>query len=173
MQAARAEAERIRTEAMAAYEAEKQRGFEEGRQDGAESAARLLAETSARADRHLAETDGQVVDLAIGVVQRVLGDFDVRQLTLKAVHHALVKQRQDQHLTLHVAPDMADELRAQISESFEQGVHHLITVEADPRLESDACRLASEVGFVDLGIEAQLRAIHRGLRDGLKRAVQD
>lgn len=172
VEAAKREAERLRTEAVAAYEEAKRQGFEEGRKEGAESAARLLSETAARADRYLAEADGEIVDLALGVVRQVLGDFDVGQLTRNAVRHGLSKQRQGQHLTLYVAPDMVEAIRDNLDEHIASGVRHLLTVEPDARLKRGDCRLASEFGFVDLGIEAQLRAIHLGLRDGLNRHAE-
>ncbi len=173
MEAAAKEAERLKAEAIDAFEETKKNGFEEGRREGAEATARLLAETTLLADRHLADADRQVVDLALAVVRRVLGEFDVGQLTRNAVRHALSKQRQSQHLTLYVAPDMVDRLRADVDAEFDPAVRHLITVEPDPRQGEGQCRLASEVGFVDLGIEAQLRAIHQGLADGLQRQARE
>ena len=169
LEAAKREAKRLRIESVKAYDQAKADGFQEGRKGGAEATARLLAETAIRADRHLAEADGEIVDLAIAVVRQVLGEFDEGQLVRNAVRHALSRQRQDQHLTLHVAPDMVTALRADVDDQFEPGMRHLITVEPDPRLGSGQCRLASEVGFVDLDIDAQLKAIHRGLADGLAR----
>ncbi len=172
MQAAAREAERLQEEAAQAFEDAKKRGFEEGRKEGAEAASRLLAETTRRADHHLAGADQQIVDLSLAVVRRVLGEFDIGRLTRNAVCHALGKQRQSQHLTLHVAPDMVDGLRADLDAAFEPDIGHLITVEPDPRLDRGQCRLASDIGFVDLGIEAQLKAIHRGLSESLDRQAQ-
>lgn len=168
LKAAREEGERLKREAVSAFEESKRQGFEEGRKEGSAAASRLLAETAALADRELAGADRQIVDLALAVVRRVLGDLDVGQLTRNAVRHALAKQRQDQHLTLCVAPDLVDALRADVDEMFDSSVRHLITIEPDPRLDRGQCRLASDIGFVDLGIEEQLRAIHQGLADGLK-----
>ncbi len=168
LEAAKREAKRIRTEAVTAFDEEKRRGFEEGRKEGAEAAARVLAETKIKADRYLAESDGQLVDLAMAVVQRVLGKLDARQVILKAVHHALSKQRQDQPLTIYASPEIVDQLRLQLNESFDDSVCHLMTIEADPKLDVGDCRMATNVGFVELGVEAQLRALHEGLRDNLR-----
>lgn len=173
LEAAKREARRIRADAGGVYRQEKQRGFEEGRREGAEAATRLLAETAVKADRYLADADGQLVDLAMAILQRILGDIDAGQLVLKAVHHALSKQRKDQLLTLHVSPEMIDQLQAQIAESFDDESRQLITIEADPKLAVGECRAATDVGFVELGIDAQLRALHQGLRDNLKRSAQD
>lgn len=172
LKAAAQEAERLKQDARIAYEAAKRQGFEEGRKEGAATTARILAETAQKADQHLARSDRQLIDLALAVVRRVLGDFDVGQLTRNAVRHALSKQRQEQHLTLYVAPDMVDALRTDVDGWFDPAVRHLIAVEPDSRLDQGQCRLASDVGFVDLGIEAQLRAIHQGLADGLKRQAK-
>lgn len=168
LKAAHEEAERLKQEARTAFEEAKRQGFEEGRKEGAAAASKLLAETASRADRELAQADRQIVDLALAVVRRVLGEFDAGQLLRNAVRHALAKQRQDQHLTLYVAPDIVEALRAEVDALFDPSVRHLITIEPDARLDQGQCRLASDVGFVDLGIEAQLKAIHQGLADGLK-----
>ena len=173
LEAAKREAKRIRTEAVTAFEEERSRGFEEGRREGAEAAARVLAETKAQADRYLAEADSQLVDLAMAIVQRVLGDFDVRQLILKAVHHALTRRRQDQPIVVYASPEIVDQLRLQISESFDDSIRHLVTVESDPKLDVGNCRMASEIGFVELGVDAQLKALHDGMRDSLKRSARD
>jgi flagellar biosynthesis/type III secretory pathway protein FliH len=61
---------------------------------------------------------------------------------------------------------------ADLDGQIASGARHLLTVEPDPKLDRGQCRLASDMGFVDLGIEDQLRAIHRGLRDGLDRQAQ-
>ena len=172
LEAAKREARRLRVEANEAFEDERRRGFEEGRKEGAAAAARLLAETTARADRHLADADVQLVDLAMAVVRRILGEMDIRQQTLRAVHHALTKQRKDQPLVIYASPELVDQLRIQIGETVDEEAGHLITVEADPRLEVGECRLASNVGFVELGIEAQLHAVHQGLLDGLKHSAR-
>ncbi len=171
LEAAKREALRMRTDAARAAEDEKRQGFEEGRREGAEAAARLLMETKASADRHLAAAEGQLVDLAMAVVQRVLGEFDVKDLMLKAVRHALARQRGDQPLSLYVSPEIAGQLRLQIAESFDGESMPPITVEADPKLKVGACRLASEVGFVELGLDAQLQVLHQGLRGGLEQSV--
>ncbi len=172
LEAAKREALRMRTDAARASEEEKRRGFEEGRKEGAKSAAHVLMDTKAKADRYLAAAEGQLVDLAMAVVQRVLGEFDIKDLMLEAVRHALAKQRDDQPLTLYVSPEVAGQLRLQIAESQGDDTTPPITVEADPKLDVGACRLASEAGFVELGLDAQLQALHQGLRDGLRQPVR-
>lgn len=172
LEAAARESERLRDDAVSAFEDAKERGFEEGRKKGAEAVARLLVETAGRADRQLAEADRQVIDLALAVLRRVLGDFDVHELLTQAVQQALISERQNRHLTLHVAPDMVDRLRTDLDDIVEPGMRHLITVEPDAKRQRGDCRLSSDIGFVDLGIETQLCALHQGLIDGLSRRAE-
>ena len=68
---------------------------------------------------------------------------------------------------------MVDGVRADLDATFDPDVRHLISVESDHHLARGDCRLASEIGFVDLGIEAQLDAVHRGLMEGLERQARD
>ncbi|MGI9510412.1 MAG: hypothetical protein ACR2QJ_13825 [Geminicoccaceae bacterium] len=106
-------------------------------------------------------------------MREILGDFDVEDLTRQAVRHALAKERQHQHLTLHVAPGLIDGMRADLDTEIDPEWRRLISVEPGSDDDRGRCRLASEIGFVDLGIEAQLRALHQGLMDGLDRQVEE
>jgi len=169
LQEATREAERLREEAKDVVEHARQRGFDAGRQEGAKATARLLAETAARADQQLAQADHQIIDLALAVVRRVLGELDVDEQIARAITQALAQQRQNQPLTLHVPPNQADHLRTRIETMVDATQRHLITIEPDDHLKPGQCRLASDIGFVDLGIEAQLNALHQGLLHALDR----
>lgn len=173
MEAARHEAESQKANATSVLETARRQGFEQGRLEGAKAAAGLLAETKRRADQYLARADLEIVDLALAVVREVLGEFDVEKLTREAVRHGLEKQRQDQQLTLYVSPDMADPVRAHLDQEIAPDRRPLITVDIDPKLDLGQCRLASEIGFVELGVQAQLSAIHQGLKAGLDQRARE
>lgn len=170
---ARRVAGRLRDDALEAFEAERRRGFEEGRRAGAEAAARLHAEAVAAVDRRLAGLEGEIADLVIAGVARVLGEMDARERAVRAVRHGLAGLRHGRRIVVHVAPDRAEAIRRDLADWLatdgEVGAGgELVRVEADPALEGDACLLASELGVVEAGVEGQLRALRAGLRAGSK-----
>lgn len=156
-------ADEMRARTLAAYEFEKRRGFQEGRQAGAEEAARLLAETTLKIDRSLAEAEREVAALVVSAVEQILGAFDQVDLMVRAVQHALAQVRKAKHLVLYVTPPLVEEIRTRLAEGGKPSATAVVHVEADANLSPSAAVLSSELGFVELGIEAQVRALRRGL----------
>jgi len=163
---AQAHADRLRAEADAAFAAERERGHAEGLAAAREEAAALVASTSLQIDRYLAGLDQTLADLVQDTIERILGRFDRRELLLQAVDHALRQARLDHAATLRVAPDMVEVLRTRLAEPALADIGRRVTVESDPGLAGDTCVMVTKYGHVELGIDAQLRA----LRDALRRA---
>lgn len=162
---AEAHAARLRAEADAASAAERERGHAEGLAAAREEAAALIAATGLQIDRYLAGLDQTLADLVQDTIERILGRFDRRELLLQAVDHALRQSRLDHAATLRVAPDMVEALRGRLADPALADIGRRITVESDPGLATDTCVMVTRYGHVELGIDAQLRA----LRDALRR----
>ncbi len=151
--------------ARRAYEAERARGYAEGKAEGAREATMRIAETSIAVDRYLAGLEGQVARLAIGIVRRLLGEIDMADVVARIAVRAVADFRREKWLTVKVHPALVERVQAAVAGSGEAPGPSL-TVEADPRLARDACIVASEFAVVDAGIETQLVAI--GAAFGLK-----
>jgi type III secretion protein L len=141
-------------------------GYAEGRAAGAAEATRLVAETTARMDRHLRNIERQVADLAMDIVRRVLGQFDAADLVGAVATQALGELRQQKILKVTVHPASADRVRAAIAGFGPTGVADPM-VEVDAKLDKAACIVTADSVVVDAGIEPQLAAIAAGLRDAL------
>ena len=162
---AQAHADRLRAEADAAFAAERERGHAEGLAGAREEAAALVASTGLQIDRYLAGLDQTLADLVQDTIERILGRFERRELLLQAVDHALRQARLDHAAALRVAPDMVETLRARLADPVLADIGRRVTVESDPGLAADTCVMVTKFGHVELGIDAQLRA----LRDALRR----
>ena len=164
--AAEAEAERIREEAKAAFEAERKRGYEKGLQDGKMDIAMQKLE---QVDQSVAFMES-VEEKMAGVVMKALkscveeiGDekmvVNIVRKTMKAVI------RTQRHITLKVAPEMTSVVKERVAalradyptaESFD--------VVEDPRLKGPACILETEAGVADASVETQFAAIERSIK---------
>ena len=82
------------------YEAERTRGYEDGKAE----ATRLITETTLKVDRYLQSIEPQVAKLAMSVVNRVLGNFDTRDLVAAAAAHAIADLRREKGLTVYGSP---------------------------------------------------------------------
>lgn len=89
VETAKAEARKLSDAAKRAYAAEYAQGYKDGKAQGEVDATRLVAGTSAKVDRYLAGLEAEVAGLALDVVRRVLGEFDVGTLVARAAMQAL------------------------------------------------------------------------------------
>lgn len=138
---------------------ERAKGHAEGRAAGAEEAARLLAETSARASEHLAALERELPALVHGIVADILGSFEPGDLIARSVRHAVARLQPEVEASLRVSPGDAEAVRGALGDLGGRA----LLIEADPSLAPGECCLRSAVGSVELGVEAQLRALRAGL----------
>ncbi len=164
--AAEAEAERIREEAKAAFEEEKRRGYEKGLSDGKMEIAMMKLD---QVDSSVAFMEGVEQKMA-GVVMNALKSFVVEigdkeilfQIVRKTLNAVIRTQRQ---VVLKVAPEMADSVRARVSElTAAYPTVETFDVVADPRLKGASCVLETEAGVADASVETQLAAIEKSLQ---------
>jgi len=161
---ARRDARQMREAARRAYAAEYAQGYEDGKAQGDADAARLVGETTIKVDRYLAGLDAEVIGLALDVVRRMLGEFDVSRLVAKAAGQAIAEIRRAKYLKVRVHPAcvgrVRDELHATLRES---DVGMTVEIDGDDMLAADACILSTDIAVIDAGIGAQLEAIAAAL----------
>ena len=159
LQAAREQAQAIQADTRQIEETARAAGFERGREEGLEEAARLIAATAGNVDAYLAGLESGLADLALGIVLQVLGELDRAERIALATQRALSAFRERQALTLHVAPGQVEALRLQLGPVLCERV----TVSADDTLTNEQARLSSPVASVELTMEAQLRVLREAL----------
>ena len=139
------------------YASEYARGFAEGRMAGADEGARLVTETAAKVDRHLAALEHEIGALALDVVRRVLGRLDTAELVTRTASQAIAEFRREKFLKVTVHPAAVDQVVTTLAALPRDG-GPTVTVEADPALDERGCIVASDFAVIDAGIEAQLKA---------------
>ena len=164
--AAEARAAEVREDAKAAYEAERQRGYEMGLADGK---AEIAMQKLDLVDSSVAFMEGVEAKMAEVVMKALkscvteVGDREmVVQIVRKTMSAVIRTQRQ---VTLRVAPELVETVRARVSEltaSFP--TIETFDVVEDPRLKGPACVLETEAGVADASVETQLAAIERSLK---------
>ena len=164
--AAKAEAARIREEAKAAFEAEKQRGYEKGLSDGKmEIAMQKLdqVDSSVAFMEGVEEKMAEVVMKALKTCVMEIGDHEmVVQIVRKTMAAVIRTQRT---VTLKVAPELVEAVRTRVSElTAAFPTIETFDVVEDPRLKGAACVLETEAGVADASVETQLAAIEKSLK---------
>jgi type III secretion protein L len=160
--AARAQAERIVGEAQAAFDAEKQRGYEEGLMEARLEEADRMIENATKTVEYFAAIEHKIVGLVMQAVRRIMADFTDTERVVAVVQSGLAVMRNQKQLTLRLAPEHLEGIKGRAAELLERfpGVG-MIDFMPDPRLKGDAAILESEMGVVEASIELQLKAIEQ------------
>jgi len=149
------------------------KGYEQGERAGAEAAGkrgeamlRRLSETlteltSLRASM-IRQTESQIVELALAVSRRVVHrevSLD-RNLMIAIVRVALDRLGESAHVTVRLHPE---EFEATGAARVAEFAGSDITFVPDARVGRGGCRVESDMGMLDAGVDAQIQEIARAL----------
>ncbi|BAB52651.1 MULTISPECIES: type III secretion system stator protein SctL [Phyllobacteriaceae] len=152
----------VRSWARAAYQRELARGHTEGLNAGAEEMAALISQAVAEVARRKAVLEQQLPQLVLEILSELLGAFDPGELLVMAVRHAIERQYSGAEVCLHVYPTQVDMLAREFAGWDGQDGRPRVRIKPDPTLSPRRCVLWSEYGNVDLGLDAQMRALRLG-----------
>lgn len=145
-----------RIHARSAFEAELAEGVMQERS----RVERLRLEFARDRQRFFAAAESQVVKLALAVAKKILArDAECEGLPLRASVKAALARVQDGSATILRVPE--EDLAAWTA-MFEDQTADRVTVIADERMQAGGCTLETNVGQVELGVEAQLEEVARG-----------
>jgi flagellar biosynthesis/type III secretory pathway protein FliH len=161
-EAARAEASRIVSAAHAEAESVLREAARRGREEGLASVTELRARAIVARDAWLVAAQAEVLELALEVARRVVGDAAERDpaVALRSVARALERARARGALTLRVNPRDHGPVLAAEPRPFSGDVVRLV---ADPEVERGCAIVESEGGRVVACLESQVAALGRAL----------
>ena len=167
---AEAEAARIREEAKAAFEEEKKKGYAKGLADGKLEISMQKLDLIDSSVAFMESVEDKMADVVLKALRSCvveIGDKEmVVQIVRKTMNAVIRTQRQ---VTLKVAPEMVDVVRARVAElkSAYTTIETLDVVE-DPRLKGTACVLETEAGVAEASVETQIAAIEKSIQRHIK-----
>jgi type III secretion protein L len=169
IEAARAEAERIRREAEEEYARRRAEGYETGLEKGKAEIAERMVDYMGRSAAYFSKVEGVLIDVVMRAARRVIGEFDQKEVVERVVRRALEATRNEGHVTVRVAPALADDLKSRIGNILgEFPKVEFLEVVPDSRVPEGGCILETELGFVDASLETQFKAIEKALVNSMK-----
>ncbi len=162
---ARAQADAIVAGAQAAFEAERQRGYDDGRESALMDQAEKMIETVGRTVDYFTNVENEMIDLVMMAVRKVVDGYDDREKALIVVRNALAVVRNQKQMTLRLHPDEVEVVRANVNDLLAAypGVGYL-DILPDGRLEKGSCILESEIGLVEASLDAQVAAVRNAFQ---------
>ena len=163
LDAARERVADMERKAGEAYERRREEGYRDGVEEGRLEHAEKVMETVLSSVEYIEATLVNVVAVA---VRKVIGEIDENERIVRIVRNALVTVRNQQHVTIRVAPADEKAVREGLASMLASvpGGASFLDVVPDARLERGACLLESELGVVDASLETQLKALENALR---------
>lgn len=171
--AAEADAARIREEAKAEFEAEKKRGYEKGLSDGKTEIAMLKLEQVDQSVAFMESVEGKMADVVMKALKSFVVEVGDREMVVQIVRKTMnAVIRTQRQVTLKVAPEMVDTVRARVAE-FRAAYPTVETFDVveDPRLKGPACILETEAGVADASVDVQLAAIEKSLKRHISKGM--
>jgi len=148
-------------------------GFAQGERAGAEASAvqaeamlrrmaQAIEEIASLRHRIARDTEQQMVQLALTVARRIIQrEVAVdRELVMAIARVAIDRVGDAAQVTVRLSPEDCAAITAANHDGWPAG--H-VTVVADARLPRGGCRVESELGNIDAGVEAQLQEMTRAL----------
>jgi flagellar assembly protein FliH len=157
------------------------KGFAQGERAGLEAAAKrgdamlrrltqTLDEMTGLRARMIRETEQQMVSLALAVARRIIHreiSLD-RDLLIAIARVALDRLGEDARISVHLNPD---DYAATESARTAEWSGTQVSVVADARVPRGGCRIDSDFGALDAGVDAQIQELaHALLGDGGREA---
>jgi type III secretion protein L len=163
IRAAQEEADRIREQAKKEYQQELERGYRDGLEQAQMEQVERMIENASRMVDFFSTVEQRMVSLVMQAVRRIVADFDDHERVMTVVQSGLAVMRNQKQLTLRLAPEHLETVRARAAELLEKfpGVG-MIDFVSDSRLKGDAAIFESEIGVVEASLEAQLAALEKG-----------
>ena len=154
----------IREQGRRARDAAVEQGRRDGEAEGRERAAALMADTVAAAQGQLRASEKRLIAIVMEAVRRIIGEFDDSELTARLVRKLVAEAESEGRIRLRVSPGQLTAVRDCVRRMPGRiGGVELVEVVADPSVEDRACRMESELGFVDTSVDAQLEVLQAAL----------
>jgi len=170
--AAEAEAADIREAAKAAYEEEKARGYAKGLADGKREIAMQKMDLVDSSVEFMESVESKMAGIVMKALKTCVVEIGDKEMVCQIVRKTMdAVVRTQRHVTLKVAPDMVDAVRARVDDiRAEYQTVESIDVVPDQRLKGAACILETEAGVADASVDTQLDVIEKSIARHLKSA---
>lgn len=162
---AKQQAEQIVSDAKAAYEEEKKRGFEEGVEAGKMEMTMRMIDTAVQSVDMLSSMEEAMVDVVTRSLRTIIGDMNRKELIESLVKRSLQYVRNQKKVVIRLNPDEAEMVQTRI-DAIIRDYPSIVTIDVvpDARLDPAMCILETEMGIVDASLEKQLEFIEQTLR---------
>ena len=172
VQQAKSEAEEIKRKARDLYAKvetliaeQKEKGFQEGREEGLESVSELLLKNREEHEKVLDRLEHDAVDLVFEVAQKIIGEaFSTDKKALAGMIKQGLMATMGSQITLFVNPqDYKGIQEHQQSLMSHLHANQVLTIKPRDDVQENGCVIESDMGTIEANLENQLKIIGKTL----------
>ena len=170
VQQARTESKNIKAKADEIYQAaeqhcedERQRGFEEGREEGRGEWSEKIMEAGMAQEKMLAEAEPQIIRMVMDIAEKVIGRAVEKGAVVEVIKKS-IEESSGKKITVKVNPldwEKVKEREQELVGALDQ--RRSISIREDESIGVGGCIIETELGTVDARLEIQLKAIRNAL----------
>ena len=166
IEAAEAEAARLKEAATAAFEEERRKGYAKGLADVQEEVSRRKLQLAEESAAFMESVEGKMGDIVMKALRKCVDEIGDRELVVQVVRKVVkAVVRNQRQITLRVAPEMVGTVRARMDDILADFPHlDEVDVQEDPRMKGTACAVETAAGLADASVETQLAAVEESIR---------
>lgn len=157
----RLQAEAILEEAIREKEEERQRGYEEGREEALASLTERIASMEVEREKILSGQEKEIIGMVLEIVQKIVAREVKRGAVVDVVRQAIA-QAVGERLVIRIHPEDRPRL-AQADLLQLSGGNRVVTIREEETITPGGCVIETELGSVDARLETQWNAILRAL----------
>ncbi len=162
---AQAQADAIVAGARAAFEAERERGYQEGLERARLQQAEQMIENVSLTVDYFGKIEDRMVSLVMQAVNKIMSDFDDKERVIATVRNVLAVVRNQKQMTLRLHDSEVELVRGRINDLLSAyPATGYVDVIADNRLKPGSCILESDIGLVEASMEGQLAALQNAFQ---------
>ena len=153
------------------YDESYAKGLEEGRDEGKGEYIEKIMDMVLSSVESIEALESQLVEVVNNAVNKIIGDSDEKERSVRIVHQALNSVRGSKAITMRVCAEDERILRQELSgfifsSDRSKGYINLV---ADPNLKAGDCILETEQGVVDASLDSQLKILNKVLQEHIVR----
>lgn len=166
IEAAEAEAARLREAAKAAFEEERRKGYAKGLADVQEEVSRRKLQLAEESAVFMESVEGKMGDIVMKALRKCVDEIGDRELVIQVVRKVIkAVVRNQRQITLRVAPEMVETVRSRMNDILADFPHlDEVDVQEDARMKGTACAVETAAGLADASVETQLAAVEESIR---------
>jgi type III secretion protein L len=164
LQKAKGNCDKMLKEAAQRFKQEEARGHAEGLENAKAEIAQKLIELTQKQEKAWVQLEQGMGKVTVQALERVLGEMESGEVTVRIVKNALKAVRGQKQATLKVSAADATAVRERLEEILRvNGEVKYLDIVADSHLASGTCFLETEYGVIDASLKTQLAAIQAAM----------